>query len=105
MVEKILGIATGVSLTDLGALAAVTAIIVEVLKKILPQSFPTKALTIIVSILVTLGASFICYGVTLKIAAAALVGGFVVAFVAMNGFDSLKSIWDRFTIGKSDGDE
>jgi hypothetical protein len=36
MVEKILGIATGVSLTDLGALAAVTAIIVEVLKKILP---------------------------------------------------------------------
>ena len=105
MVEKILGIATGVSLTDLGALAAVTAIIVEVLKKILPQSFPTKALTIIVSILVTLGASFICYGVTLKIGAAALVGGFVVAFVAMNGFDSLKSIWDRFTIGKSDGDE
>lgn len=98
MLDKLFGIATGASLTDLGALAAITAIIVEVLKKILPQSFPTQALTIIVSIIVTLVASMICYGVTFKIVGAGIIGGFVVAFVAMNGFDSLRNIWNRFTI-------
>lgn len=100
MLDKILGIATGASLADLGALTAITAIIVEVLKKILPKSFPTQALTIIVAIIVTLAASMICYGVTLKIIGAGIVGGFVVAFVAMNGFDSLKNIWNRFTVGQ-----
>lgn len=102
MLEKLLGIATGASLSDLGALAAITAIIVEVLKKILPQSFPTQALTIIVGIVVTLCLSMICYGVTLKIAGAGIIGGFVVAFVAMNGFDSLKNIWLKFNGGGSE---
>lgn len=97
MLDKLLGIATGASLADLGALAAITAIIVEVLKKILPQSFPTQALTIIVSIIVTFAASILCYGFTLKIAGLGIIGGFVVAFVAMNGFDSLRNIWLRFT--------
>ena len=97
MLENILGLATGATLTDLGALAAITSIIVQVLKQILPKSFPTKALTIIVAVVVSIVAALLCYGVILKAFGVGILLGFVTAFVAMNGFDSLKSIWERFT--------
>lgn len=98
MLEKILGITMGVSIADLGALVALTAIVVEVLKKILPQKFPTQALTIIVSIIITIGTSIVCFGIAPKIICGAAMGGFIVAFVAMNGFDSLKNIWNKFNV-------
>lgn len=96
MLDNILGLATGASITDLGVLAAITTIIVQVLKQFIPKKFPTKALTIIVSMVLSFIASFICYGFVVKTFLIGLIIGFLTAFVAMNGFDSLKSIWDRF---------
>jgi hypothetical protein len=41
-----------------------------------------------------------------KTALIGLLMGFIVAFVSMNGFDSLREIWVRFTSGqKTDDDE
>lgn len=41
MIEGLLGLTASISLTDLGILAALTTIITEVLKAILPKEFPT----------------------------------------------------------------
>lgn len=98
MLEKILGMSMNVTLTDLGALAALTSIIVQVLKHIVPSKFPTKALAIIVAIFVTVLASVMYYGFMFKAVGVGILSGFVVAFIAMEGFDNLKSIWNRFTI-------
>lgn len=102
MLEQILGLTTGATLTDLGVLAAITSIIVQVLKQVLPKSFPTKALTLIVGVLVCMIASFICYGFILKAVGIGIIVGFITAFIAMNGFDSLKDIWNRFQINKEE---
>ena len=98
MLEKILGITMSTTITDLGALAALTSIIVQVLKKIVPSKFPTQALVIIVALFVTTLASVMFYGIMLKAIGVGLISGFVVAFIAMEGFDSLKNIWTRFTL-------
>lgn len=98
MLEKILGMSVNTTLTDLGALAALTSIIVQVLKKIIPSKFPTQALAIIVALFVTTLASVMYYGVMLSSFGIGILSGFVVAFIAMEGFDSLKNIWTRFTI-------
>lgn len=98
MLEKILGITMNTTITDLGALAALTSIIVQVLKKIVPSKFPTQALVIIVALFVTTLASVMFYGVMLKAIGVGLISGFVVAFISMEGFDSLRNIWTRFTL-------
>jgi hypothetical protein len=41
MIDKFLGLTTGFSITDVGILAALVTIIVEVLKSIVPKEFPT----------------------------------------------------------------
>lgn len=101
MLENILGLSVGISLTDLGALAALTTVIVQVLKQILPKKFPTKVLTIIVSLILSLAAALICFDAILKAVGIGILTGFIVAFVSMNGFDSLKEIWNRFTFDKN----
>ena len=98
MLEKILGITMNTTITDLGALAALTSIIVQVLKKIVPSKFPTQALVIIVALFMTTLASVMFYGVMLKAIGVGLISGFVVAFISMEGFDSLRNIWTRFTL-------
>ena len=98
MLEKILGMTVNTTISDLGALAALTSIIVQVLKKIVPSKFPTQALAIIVALFVTTLASVMYYGVMLSSFGIGILSGFVVAFIAMEGFDSLKNIWNRFTI-------
>lgn len=98
MLEKILGITMNTTITDLGALAALTSIIVQVLKKIVPSKFPTQALVIIVALFITTLASVMFYGVMLKAIGVGLISGFVVAFISMEGFDSLRNIWTRFTL-------
>ena len=98
MLEKILGMSVNTTLTDLGALAALTSIIVQVLKKIVPSKFPTQALVIIVALFITTLASVMYYGVILSAFGIGILSGFVVAFIAMEGFDSLKNIWQRFTV-------
>lgn len=105
MFERFLGLTTGASLTDLGILAALTTVVVEVLKQIVPKNFPTKFLTIIVSLFISFTSTFTCYGITVKNGFSGLIIGFITAFVAMNGFDSLKSIWDRFVIQEEDSEE
>lgn len=102
MLEQILGLTTGATLTDLGVLAAITTVVVQVLKQVLPKSFPTKALTIITGIIISLTAALICYGFALKSIGIGIIIGFITAFVAMNGFDSLRDIWSRFTIKEED---
>ena len=97
MLEKILGISMNTTVADLAALAALTSIIVQVLKKIIPSKFPTQALVIIVALFITILASVMVYGVLFKTFVIGLISGFVVAFISMEGFDSLKNIWTRFT--------
>lgn len=98
MLEKILGMTINTTVTDLAALAALTSIIVQVLKHIVPSKFPTRALVVIVALFVTVLASVMFYGVMLKAFGIGILSGFVVAFISMEGFDSLKSIWQRFTV-------
>ena len=97
MLEKILGISMNTTVADLAALAALTSIIVQVLKKIIPSKFPTQALVIIVALFITILASVMVYGVLFKTFVIGLISGFVVAFISMEGFDSLKNIWTKFT--------
>lgn len=79
-----------------GILAAMTSIVVQVLKNILPKNFPTKILTVIVALIITIG--FVLAFGTVNIASIlfAIFGGFVVAFIAMFGFDNFKEIIERF---------
>lgn len=98
MLEKILGISMNTTVADLAALAALTSIIVQVLKKIIPSKFPTQALVIIVALFITTLVSVMVYGVLLKAFAVGLISGFVVAFISMEGFNSLRNIWTRFTL-------
>lgn len=96
--ESLLGIA--------GMLAAITSIIVEVLKNILPKKFPTKALTIIVGVLMTVGyvvfTSILGKGLAVAtiifLVVAGIFGGLVVSFISMSGFDSFKEIIERFKV-------
>lgn len=84
-----------------GILAAATAIIVEVLKAVLPKSFPTKALAMIVSFVVVLAYTFVFGTITVTSIIMAIFGGFVVSFISMFGFDQFKEIINRFTGGET----
>ena len=96
MIEKILGLGTGITLTDLGALAAITTIIVEVLKKILPKKVPTQLVTLIVGLVLSISTALVYFSSILEAIGVGVVIGLVTAFASMNGFDALKSIWLRF---------
>lgn len=96
MIEKILGLGTGITLTDLGALAAITTIIVEVLKKILPKKVPTQLVTLIVGLMLSISTALVYYSSVLEALGVGVVIGLVTAFTSMNGFDALKNIWLRF---------
>lgn len=102
MLEKLLGMTAGIGLGDLGAMAALTSIIVQVLKKIIPSKFPTQALVIIVALFVAIISCIMFYGVAVKAIGIGVLSGFVVAFVAMEGFDSLKNIWGRFVLNEEE---
>lgn len=102
MLEKLLGMTAGIGLGDLGAMAALTSIIVQVLKKIIPSKFPTQALVIIVSLVISILCCIMFYGIGLGAIGIGVLMGFVTAFVSMEGFDSLKNIWLRFNGGLSE---
>ena len=80
----------------IGALVLVTNVIVEVLKKVIPNSrFPTNIIALAVALALTLTAFFAwCDYKALTIAwyyvAGAVVLGLFVAYAAMFGFDKLK---------------
>lgn len=91
-----LSLATLIAL--IGALVAITNIIVEVLKKVITwDKIPTNLLAVIVSLALTLTAFFAwtSYGgiaVAWYMVAAAIVVGFMVAYAAMFGYDKLKEM-------------
>lgn len=84
------------------ALAFGVNIIVQLTKEYLP--LPTKLWTLIVSAALCVGCLFAfsrCRAVSFDIITvmAAVVGSFVVAYVAMYGFDTLRELWQRFKGG------
>lgn len=101
MIEKILGLGTGITLTDLGALAALTTIIVQVVKNLLPKKIPTQIVTIIVGLLLSICASIVYFSSVLEAIGVGIVIGLVTAFASMNGFDALRNIWARFNPANS----
>ena len=99
---KVLTENTVIIIGVLGALAFAVSLITEVLKD-LPgiKKVPTKALVILVSLIVTVAALlvYVAYaGVTLLwyYVVLAVFGAFVVAYISMYGWDTLKELKDRF---------
>lgn len=89
-----------------GAIAFVVSVITQVLKGVKPlDKLPTDILVFILSIVLTLVA-FFAYasyaGLTILwyYVVGAVIGGFIVAFVAMYGWTKLKELWDRFKTGE-----
>lgn len=88
----------------IGALVAVTNVIVEVVKKLTWDKLPTNILATIVAVVLTM-VSFFAYvsyaGLTIVwywVVAAFIVGIFV-AYAAMFGFDKLKEVLDNLRGG------
>lgn len=98
MIDKFLGLTTGFSITDVGILAALVTIIVEVLKSIVPKEFPTQILATITSLIASVFMTISFCGLSLTSVTIGMILGFIVAFVSMKGFDSLKEILTRFTL-------
>lgn len=96
MLETLFGVSTGNVLGVIGILAAIVSIITEVLKKIIPESFPTKALVMIISLFITLGFILIFCTINVKMISLGIVGSFVVSFISMYGWDSFKEIITKF---------
>lgn len=93
----------GIELT--GAIAAgafIVSMITQLIKDLpLLKKVPTQLVVIVLSIMV----SEIAYGsftainhnaVQWYMVAAAILAGFIIAYIAMYGFDNLKKLWDRF---------
>lgn len=87
----------------LTVLAFIVNIIVQLTKELVPM--PTKLWTIIVSIVVTVICTYIvggCYEFiefTPATVLLSIVGAFIVAYVAMYGFDTFKELWEKFKKG------
>ena len=105
MLETMLGASAGSVLGIAGTLAAINTIIVEVLKNILPKKVPTKLVAMISAMFVVLGYVFIFGKISPQNIALGILGGFVVAFISMFGFDSLKDVFNRFKVKEDDGGE
>ena len=94
-------------LTIVGAITALTNVIVQVLKKITWDKIPTNILAVLVSMALTLAAGA-AYAqiknitITWYLVVAAVVVGFLCAYAAMFGFDKLKEIMNWGD--KNDGD-
>ena len=82
----------------------VVNIIVQLTKVFIP--IPTKLWTIIVSAFVMVAVIYIgaIYGVVqidFAMIIASILGSFIVAYIAMYGFDTLKDLWQRFKKGEN----
>lgn len=86
----------------LTVIAFAVNIIVQLTKEIIP--LPTKLWVILVSATVILallfaGVSFNVFKLSGGIIILSVIGSFVVAYVAMYGFDTLRELWLRFKKG------
>jgi len=101
----------GVALTSIvGVIAFVVSAIVEVTKEVKPFSLmPTQLWCMIVSV-ITCVAGYFGYCAYAGIAAewylagASVIVAFIVSYIAMYGWDTVKTLYDRFTIGKKKED-
>lgn len=85
---------------NIGILVAITNIITEVLKRILPQKFPTNILVVIIAqtLTVTSGIAYYTHNsnqISWYIIIGFVVIGFLVSYSAMFGFDKLKQVIDK----------
>jgi len=86
----------------IGGLSFIVTVIIEVIKNVkFLEKVPTQLVTIIVSILIcTIGyiayASYSGMLITWYYIFAAFISSFVVSYVSMFGFDTLKELYDRF---------
>ena len=96
MFEVFIGMSTGNVLGVIGILAAIVSIFTELFKNIIPKSFPTKALVMITSLIITLGFILIFCAMNIKMIAFGIIGSFVVAFISMYGWDTFKEIIIKF---------
>lgn len=96
MFEGLIGMSTGNVLGTIGILAAIVSIITELFKNIIPRAFPTKALVMITSLIITLGFIIIFYAISVKMIVLGIIGSFVVAFISMYGWDTFKEIITKF---------
>ena len=94
------------TLGSISSMAFLTMIIVEVLKNIIPKKFPTQILVLIVALIIAIIVPFLAPGVVISFAtiASSILNGFIIAFISMNGFDSLKKMWERITKGEVEND-
>lgn len=96
MLETLLGVSVANIIGALGLLEIIVTIITEVLKNILPQNFPTKALVLIVSLMVTITFTLIFGTISVKSIFIGIVGSFAVAFISMYGWDTFNELIVRF---------
>lgn len=93
----------GIELTGAIATGAfIVSLIIQLIKDLpLLKKVPTQLVVIILSIII----SEIAYGSFTAInhttaqwymVIAAMLAGFIIAYIAMYGFDNLKKLWDRF---------
>lgn len=85
-------------ITAAGALIALTNLTVEVIKKVIPnEKFPTNLLAVALSLIFTL-VTFFAFtsmrGIEIKwyYVVAAIIGGILVSYGAMFGYDKLKEV-------------
>lgn len=92
----------GVTLVTLiGALSFFVSIIAQLTKEFIPKVIPTKLYVLILSVAVTVTAvlSYLSYkavDIKLYLILGSLAMGFVVAFIAVYGWDEFKELKDRF---------
>jgi len=80
-------------LSLIGGMAAIVSIITELLKNKIP--IPTKALAIIISVIVVMAYTFMNKGFSIEATVNGFVSSFIVAFVSTYGWESFKELWDR----------
>lgn len=91
-----------VAIAIVGALAFVVSMIVEVIKNIpglkqLPTDLVVLVLSIVLCVVAFLAySSYIGMAITWYLIAGTIIAGFFVAFIAMYGWDKLKTLWERF---------
>ncbi len=98
--EKILN-DTGILLTSIGFLVALTNIVTEVVKKVTWNKIPTQLLATIISEMLTISSGVAYFqikqiSITWYLIVATIVLGLLVAYAAMFGFEKLKEILESF---------
>lgn len=91
-----------IAMAVIGALAFMVSVVTEVIKGIgIFSKIPTDILVFILSIVIT-AAAFVAYMQYIQqvilwyMILSAIMAGFVVAFIAMYGWEKLTDLWSRF---------